>query len=111
MPRAVACPRDTVTQRVGCPLSVSPAGAVLFGGLSPWASSLVPRRSSRWSPNPRPEAAERTGAGSQAQRTQPEPAGQTGAGSQAQRTQPEPAGQTGAGSQAQRTQPEPAGQT
>src|SRR5882757_1054510 len=42
MPRAVACPRDTVTQPVGCPLSVSPAGAVLFGGLSPWPSSLVP---------------------------------------------------------------------
>jgi hypothetical protein len=43
MPQAVAIPRVAVTQQVWCPLSVSPAGAVLFGGLSSWPSSLVPR--------------------------------------------------------------------
>src|SRR5882757_10854741 len=42
MPRIVARPREAVTQPVGCPLSVSPAGAVLIGSLSPWPSSLVP---------------------------------------------------------------------
>jgi hypothetical protein len=40
----VACPWEAVTQPVGCPLSVSPAGAVLFGGLSSWLRLLVPNR-------------------------------------------------------------------
>jgi hypothetical protein len=57
MPRAVARPREAVTQPVGCPLSVSPAGAVWCGGLSPWPRSAVPNRWSRWSPNPGPPGA------------------------------------------------------
>src|SRR5882724_7027655 len=50
MPRVVASPRDAVTQRVGCLLPVSPAGAVLCGGLSSWPSLLVPN----WSLSPGP---------------------------------------------------------
>jgi hypothetical protein len=55
-----------MTQPVGCPLPVSPAGAVCCGGLSPWPRSLV---RSCWLGQP--EAAGRTGIG-------PSPAPTTG---------------------------------
>jgi len=77
MPRVVARPREAVTQPVGCPLSVSPAGAVLCGGLSPWPSSLVLAAEtgpdiSRPGQAIQPAAAERTRVGSQlAARTEP----------------------------------------
>src|SRR5712675_847671 len=77
-----------MTQQVGSPLPVSPAGAVLIGGLSPWSRSLVPRCWSSLDHQTQPEAAERTGAGSEAPLPQPEPAGRTGAGSQPAASRP-----------------------